>query len=101
VQVCAQALCLEEMLDVAVPEAALFYGKEQRREVVEIDQTLRSKTEEVANGVHRMILEACTPAAEYMPKCDNCSLMQVCLPKAVGSRGNRVTRYLASALDEP
>jgi CRISPR-associated exonuclease Cas4 len=101
VQLCAQALCLEEMLGVAVPEGALFYGKEQRREVVEISDGLRRETEEVAAAVHRMLAEGRTPPPEYAPRCDNCSLVQICLPRGVGGRGNRVARYLAKVLEEP
>ncbi len=101
VQLCAQALCLEEMLGVAVPEGALFYGKEQRREVVEINEALRRKTEEVAAAVHRMLAEGRTPPPGYSPKCDRCSLVEVCLPRGVGGSRGRVARYLAKALEEP
>jgi len=101
VQLCAQALCLEEMLDVPVTEGALFYGKEQRREIVVISEALRRETEEVAAAVHRMVAKGRTPPAEYAPKCDNCSLVGICLPRGVGGRGNRVARYLANVLEEP
>jgi CRISPR-associated exonuclease Cas4 len=101
VQLCAQALCLEEMLGVSVPEGALFYGKEQRREIVEINDALRLETESVAAAVHRMLGEGSTPAPEYAKKCDSCSLLETCLPRGVGGRGNRVARYLAKALEEP
>jgi CRISPR-associated exonuclease Cas4 len=102
VQLCAQALCLEEMLDVSVPEGALFYGKEQRREVVEIGDALRRETEEVTAAVHRMLDSGNTPAPEYSPKCDSCSLKDVCLPRNLGGgRTGRVTRYLKKALEEP
>ena len=99
VQVCAQALCLEEMLDVSIPEGALFYGKEQRREVVEIGDTLRRETEEVAAAVHTMLASRQTPLPEYAPKCDGCSIVDVCLPRNLG--GGRVARYLRKALEEP
>jgi CRISPR-associated exonuclease Cas4 len=102
VQLCAQALCLEEMLGVSVPEGALFYGKEQRREVVEIGDALRRETEEVAAAVYRMLMEARTPAPKYAPKCDSCSLVDVCLPRNLGGgRAGRVARYLKKALEEP
>jgi CRISPR-associated exonuclease Cas4 len=101
VQLCAQALCLEEMLDVSVPEGALFYGKERRREVVEIADALRRETEDAAVAVHRMLAEARTPAPEYAPKCERCSLLDRCLPKGVSGRADRVARYLASVLEEP
>jgi CRISPR-associated exonuclease Cas4 len=101
VQLCAQALCLEEMLGVSVPEGALFYGKEQRREVVAISEALRRETEEVAGAVHRMLAEGRTPAPEYAKKCDSCSLVGICLPRGVGGRGGKVARYLAKAVEEP
>ncbi len=101
VQLCAQAVCLEEMLGVSVPEGALFYGKEQRREAVTIGEALRRETEEVAAAVHRMLAEGRTPPPEYAPKCDSCSLVEVCLPRGVGGSKSRVARYLAKVLEEP
>ena len=101
VQVCAQALCLEEMLGLSVPEGALFYGKEQRREVVAINDALRRETEEIAGAVHRMLAEGRTPPPEYAPKCDSCSLEGICLPRGVGGRGSQVARYLAKVMEEP
>ena len=101
VQLCAQALCLEEMLGMAVPEGALFYGKEQRREVVEIGDELRRETEEAAAAVHRLLAAVRTPPPEYGAKCENCSLIEVCLPKELVRTGGSVTRYLANSLREP
>lgn len=101
VQLCAQGLCLEEMLGVPVPEGALFYGKEQRREVVAIGDALRRKTEEVAAAVHRMLMEGHTPPPGYAPKCDSCSLVNICLPRGVGGSKDRVARYLTRVLEEP
>ena len=101
VQLCAQALCLEEMLDVPVPDGALFYGKEQRRGAVAIGDALRRKTEEVAAAVHRMLSEGRTPPPEYASKCDSCSLVNICLPRGVGGSKDRVARYLTRVLEEP
>jgi CRISPR-associated exonuclease Cas4 len=89
------------MLSVAVPQGALFYGKEQRREVVTMDEVLRRETEEVAAGVHWLLAEGRTPPPVYAKKCDSCSLVDLCLPRQVGGRGNRVTRYLERVMDEP
>lgn len=101
VQLCAQALCLEEMLEVPVPDGALFYGKEQRREAVTFDERLRQETENTARAVHELLAAGRTPAAEYSAKCDNCSLIDVCLPRGVGEqRGGRVARYLATVLED-
>ena len=101
VQLCAQALCLEEMLGVPVPEGALFYGKEQRRETVVLDDSLRRETEDVAEAVHRLLNKGRTPSPEYASRCDSCSLVDNCLPQKVGGRGNRVARYIERVIDEP
>jgi CRISPR-associated exonuclease Cas4 len=101
VQLCAQALCLEEMLCSPVPEGALFYGKEQRREVVAIEEALRQETEEVSAAVHQMLKDFLTPSSEFDKKCKNCSLASVCLPRKVGGPRNRVGSYLKKILEEP
>lgn len=102
VQLCAQAICLEEMLAVTVPAGAMFYGKEQRREVVTLQESLRRKTAEVAVAVHRMLDEGRTPSPRYTAKCDSCSLRSVCLPRDLEPcHEDRVSRYLVRTLDEP
>jgi len=100
VQLCAQALCLEEMRGAQVPEGALFYGKEQRREVVEIGEALRRETEAVTAAVHRLLTEGCTPPPAYAKTCESCSLVDICLPRSVGGGKNRVARYLARVLED-
>jgi CRISPR-associated exonuclease Cas4 len=101
VQLCGQALCLEEMLSVSIPEGALFYGSEQRREVVQIADALRRETEEVAAAVHRMLASERTPPPEYAKKCKSCSLVATCRPKELGrSARSRVQRYLARVTEE-
>jgi len=82
VQLCAQAMCLEESLAVDVPEGAIFYGKTRRRETVIFDRALRDKTVEAAGRLHQLVADGRTPAAVYSEKCDNCSLIEVCLPRA-------------------
>ena len=81
VQLCAQALCLEEMLNTAVPEGAIFYGRPRRRQEVKFDEELRLKTEAAAMQLHKLLNSGKTPAAIYEPKCDSCSLFDLCLPK--------------------
>lgn len=99
VQLCAQALCLEEMLDVAVPAGALFYGQTRRRQDVDFDAGLRARTTAAARRFHELVDTGRTPPADYAPeKCDGCSLLPLCQPKAAG-RGRSVRRYLAGALD--
>ncbi len=81
VQLCAQAICLEEMLGCIVPFGALFYGKKKRRTPVELDQELRDLTLDTATRLHSMVDGKETPPAMYSKKlCNNCSLLLVCQP---------------------
>jgi CRISPR-associated exonuclease Cas4 len=96
-QLCAQALCLEEMLGVPVARGALFYGETRRRRDVEFDAGLRSETEDTAARLHRLIESGVTPRAAREPKCESCSLLHLCLPEALDP-GRSATRYLARAL---
>jgi len=99
VQLCAQALCLEEMLNVTVSEGALFYGKNRRRLDVTLDDRLRRFTEETVMRLHWLIESGATPRAIYAKKCDTCSLVGMCLPKTAG-KGKSVKRYLSGAISE-
>ena len=81
VQLCAQAMCLEEMLGVAVPAGALFYGTTRRRLDVAFDAALRALTEQTANDVHRLLAEGRIPEPEYGKWCESCSLLDDCQPK--------------------
>ena len=80
VQLCAQALCLEEMLATAVPRGAIFYGNPRRRQEVAFTPELRARTEELAATMHRLYRNRETPAAQPGPYCDSCSLVHICLP---------------------
>ncbi len=99
VQLCAQAMCLEEMLAVDVPQGALFYGKTRRRVDVGFDVDLRRETEEAALRLHDLIVSGVTPSARYDEKCESCSFISLCLPKATAGR-RTVTRYLAEVIGE-
>ena len=95
VQLCAQALCLEEMLEIPVPEGALFYGQPRRRTVVAIDAALRATTEAAAVRLHQIFNSGITPPAVYeQAKCDRCSLFDACKPRVSGT----VAHYLAEAI---
>lgn len=83
VQLCAQALCLEEMLGIEVYEGALFYGKTRRRQNVVFDDALRGKTEQTADRLHALIQQQRTPPPVYTKACDNCSFVSLCLPNAL------------------
>ena len=100
VQLCAQALCLEEMLGVNVPEGALFYGKTARRQAVVLDDRLRRETEQAAARLHELFRSRVTPPAVYVKnKCRQCSLVERCIPHVAQGRAN-VSRYLARVIGQ-
>lgn len=84
IQLCAQAICLEEMLGIEIPTGALFYGKTRRRQEVGFDEALRSATSDAARKLHTLISSGLTPKAVYSSKCDACSFLEICLPKTMG-----------------
>jgi len=94
IQLCAQAMCLEEMLSVSVPSGAIFYGRTRRRLDVSFDESLRQETEEAAKQAHQLIRSGVTPPPVYEKRCERCSLIGECLPKAIGKKSS-VKRYLA------
>lgn len=84
VQLCAQAICLEEMLGVEISSGCLFYGENRRRTVVEFDSGLRQLVTETSAALHAMIDSRTTPLADYLAgRCDACSLIELCQPKAM------------------
>lgn len=99
VQLCAQALCLEEMLHTSIPRGALFYGQPRRRHDVDFDESLRKETEALAETMHRLFDAGQTPVAVYESKCDNCSLYNWCLPKTTGGT-REVGPYLEGVYDD-
>jgi len=98
VQLCAQALCLEEMLECRVPEGALFYGKNQRRQEVVFDDELRQLAIDASSRLHELIDSGQTPRAVKEPKCKNCSLVELCLPETM-KQGRSAKAYLMRMID--
>ncbi|WP_163869945.1 CRISPR-associated protein Cas4 [Myxococcus eversor] len=86
VQLCAQALCLEEMHGVEVPEGALFHGAEHRRRAVLFDARLRARTEEAIARMHELLARRCVPVVPRAPKCAACSLEPMCLPQVTAGQ---------------
>ncbi len=93
VQLCAQALCLEEMLGVTVAKGALFYGKIRRRLNVAFDDELRMSTIKTSEELHEMITSRITPPPHYEKKCDTCSFVDLCMPKAIG-KNRKVSSWI-------
>ena len=81
VQLCAQALCLEEMFGSTVTRGAIFYGQPRRRLEIQFTAELRARTETLAATMHQLYAAAETPPAEPGSKCGNCSLIDICMPE--------------------
>jgi len=94
IQLCAQAMCLEEMLSVSVPNGAIFYGRTRKRLDVSFDEGLRREMVDVARRTRELIDGGITPPPIYAKRCERCSLFGGCLPKASRKKGS-VKRYLA------
>jgi CRISPR-associated exonuclease Cas4 len=100
VQLCAQALCLEEMFSTTVPEGALFYGKTRRRQAVAFDEELRALTREVADETRNLLAAGRTPPPIYEAKrCETCSLKELCQPKRL-ERAGSVGAWLHRRIEE-
>lgn len=106
VQVCAQALCLEEMFGTTIPRGAIYHADSKRRRDVEFTPALRLQTAQAVAALHALARAAepavpsgdmpPLPAAEFRPACEQCSLYTICLPRATGpdSRAARLAREL-------
>jgi CRISPR-associated exonuclease Cas4 len=92
VQLCAQVLCLEEMMNIQINKAYFFYGKIKRRYKIDIDLRLRTQTEDVINNVRILVSNKKIPIMEFSAKCRNCSLINICQPKAMNKR--KLDKYI-------
>jgi len=100
VQLCAQALCLEQMLGQRIPHGALYYGEQRRRHEVAFDDGLRALTRQTIDDVRSLLQSEHTPDASYeSSRCDRCSLLPDCQPKTLGRAGG-VQRWLQRQLKE-
>lgn len=86
IQLCAQALCLEEMFSTFVPEGFIYHAASKRRRKVVFDERLRLETEETIQAVRLLITQGEVPPAVLKPRCDGCSLRSVCMPELTGNR---------------
>ena len=98
VQLCAQALCLEEMFDVSIPEGSLFYGQTRNRDNVAFDQKIRRQTEQLSEEFHTLMQSGVMPPATYGTYCKSCSLQDDCLPTVSKSASSYLTRMIDQSL---
>lgn len=94
VQLCAQAMCLEEVLQVPISEGALYYGKRRRRTVVTLSKDLRRLVRDTVSALRLLLDQGTVPARQRDRRCDKCSLESVCMPRTPG--GTSVAEYLES-----
>ena len=97
VQLCAQAICLEEMLNTKVPAGALYYGKKKRRMEIVFDQALRQETITTSDRLRSLIESGVTPEPQHSPDCKSCSFVDTCLPQTMGKKNN-VEKYMEKIL---
>jgi CRISPR-associated exonuclease Cas4 len=99
VQVCAQALCLEETFGITIPGGALFYATPRRRQEVIFTPELRGQTERLCARMQDLYGRRETPPPVYTRGCESCSLKNICLPGTLAAPRD-VRAYLAGAMRE-
>ncbi|HVJ48739.1 CRISPR-associated protein Cas4 [Desulfitobacterium sp.] len=99
VQLCAQAMCLEEMTGTQIEFGFLFYGETKRRQMVNFNEELRKQVMELSEKMHELFEKGITPLPIKARKCNNCSLKDLCLP-ALGKNPKKATKYISSLISE-
>lgn len=97
-QLCAQAMCLEEMLCCDIAEGALFYGEPRRRETVAFTPALRELVKDAVREMHALFDRGYTPRVKQSKACNACSIKELCVPKLL--KGGSVSDYLRQELGE-
>lgn len=97
-QLCAQAMCLEEMTGQAVPRGAIFHHKSRRRREVVFTSDLRERVEEAVTAIRALLASKRLPPPVNDQRCEKCSLKEACMPQVLEERG-REKRLLANLFD--
>lgn len=98
IQLCAEAMCLEEMLVCSIPEGAMFYQQIKRRERVDLDESLRDQVVAMTREMHDLFKRGHTPKVRRSKSCRACSLSDVCLPKLGKTRS--ATQFIEEFMQE-
>lgn len=99
VQLCAQAICLEEMRSTTINSGDIYYDMIKNRHQVEFSKKLREKVQQLVRAMHECYEQGLTPTAVKSRKCLNCSMASICLPK-LGKIGSKAGSYIASLIRE-
>lgn len=97
-QLCAQAMCLEEMLGCTVKEGCLFYGETNHRMKIKLDDELREKVKTMLLEMHTLYQRRYTPKVQPTKSCKACSLAELCMPKLCKNKS--AARYIADCVGE-
>jgi len=97
-QLCAQAICLEEMLLCEIEKGYLYYGETRHRVEVAFTQELRDEVKQIVLEIHKLYNAKYTPKVKTGGSCRSCSLKDICLPKLC--RGKTVSAYIRGKLEE-
>lgn len=97
-QLCAQAMCLEEMLCCDIAEGALFYGEIRRRDIVQFTEELRQRVKDYLVEMHDYYAKGYTPKVKMRKNCNACSLKEICVPKLTKTKS--VKAYLQKKVEE-
>lgn len=99
VQLCAQAICLEEMFNIKINKAYIYYGETRHRKEIELNNNLRDRVEELSQKMHDLYKKGITPKAEKKKGCKLCSLIDICMPN-LSEKKLKVSEYIKKAIDE-
>ena len=97
VQLCAQAICLEEMFNISIQKGSIYYGQIRHRVEVSIDAALREEVKSLVKIMYNYYAQEKTPLGEYESKCKNCSLYNLCVPN-LSAKVRNVKKYIDMAI---
>lgn len=97
-QLCAQAMCLEEMFLTEIHTGYLFYGENRRRSKVIFEKELRERVEQICIEMHQMFSRGYTPKVKVTKKCKSCSMETMCVPRL--QRISKVSEYIKNNIGE-
>lgn len=98
VQLCAQIICLEEMMNLCIPSGSLFFAQSKHRFEIQCDDDLRATVAKTAENVRQLLKMEKTPLPQYGRKCRHCSMFDICMPRAIARRDT--ASYLKSIIHE-
>jgi CRISPR-associated exonuclease Cas4 len=98
-QLCAQAMCLEEMLSTSIPHGYLYYGETRHRVEIQFSTELRTLVKEMSDEMHNYFSRGYTPRVKTSKACRSCSLADVCLP-ALQEKVVVASKYIKQQVEE-